>query len=81
MFFYEGEPVKSAVVVGALGAGAALLLGKEVGKWGAVGAGVGFVGSLLSGRGHGGSHLVGAGVPPGSDYSFTRAPGFNDKNY
>lgn len=27
------------------------------------------------------SHYVGAPTPPGGDYSFTRRPGFNSKEY
>ena len=27
------------------------------------------------------SHFVGRGTPPGGDYSFTRRPGFNSKEY
>lgn len=73
------ESIKTTLIGAAVGAGIGMLLGRSVVESAVVGGGVGLVKSLFF-SGHAGEHFVGA-LPPGSDYSFTRRPGFMDKNY
>ncbi|HYX19753.1 MAG TPA: hypothetical protein VFA98_02800 [Thermoanaerobaculia bacterium] len=73
------DTIKTTLIGAAVGAGLGMLLGYDVTKTAALGGGVGLAKSLFFSGGAGG-HFVGA-LPPGSDYSFTRKPGFMDKNY
>jgi hypothetical protein len=76
------ESIKFALLGAAVGAGIGLVLKRPVLDTALVGGGATLAATLLApavgSAVHG--HLVGA-PPPGSDYSFTRAPGYNDKNY
>ncbi|HTQ43913.1 MAG TPA: hypothetical protein VMI75_14225 [Polyangiaceae bacterium] len=80
MTLFHEESFKSALLGAAVGAGLGMLLGGDVIRWGLAGGGVGLAKSLLLPEPASGEHRVGA-LPPGSDYSFTRRPGFNDKNF
>lgn len=73
------ESIKTTLLGAAIGAGVGLLLGRSVTETAAIGGGLGLVKSLFF-SGQSGGHYVGA-LPPGSDYSFTRRPGFMDKDY
>jgi hypothetical protein len=73
------DTLKSALLGAAIGAGASLLFKRSLSEWAMIGGGVGLASDLVFKKPLG-SFLVGA-LPAGSDYSFTRQPGFNDKNY
>jgi hypothetical protein len=79
MTLISEESIKTTLIGAAVGAGLGMLLGRSVTEAAVVGGGVGLVKSLFFSGGAGG-HFVGA-LPPGSDYSFTRRPGFMDKDY
>lgn len=81
MALLQEDSVKTALLGAAIGAGLGFVLGHDVLKWGLVGGGAGLAKSVLLPEG-GGRHVAGYLVgAPGQDYSFTRRPGFNDKNY
>jgi hypothetical protein len=80
MTLISEESIKTTLIGAAVGAGLGMLLGRSVTEAAVVGGGVGLVKSLFFSEHAAGSHHVGA-LPPGSDYSFTRKPGFMDKNY
>lgn len=80
MMLISEESIKTTLIGAAVGAGLGMLLGRNVMETAVVGGGVGLVKSLFFSEHAVGSHHVGA-LPPGSDYSFTRRPGFMDKDY
>ena len=83
MALLQEDSVKTALLGAAIGAGLGFVLGRDVLRWGLVGGGAGLAKSFFlpaDGERHLAGYLVGA-PPPGRDYSFTRRPGFNDKNY
>lgn len=80
MTLLHEDSIKTTLIGAAVGAGLGMLLGRDVTQFALMGGGVGFAKTVFFPAHAAGDHRVGA-LPPGSDYSFTRRPGFNDKDY